>query len=425
MNPRTRTPIVSLALVGGTILLFAISLPLEDLAHFADTVLLLALILVNAALIVHRRKYPQMQRPFRVPLVPLLPALGIAANLYLLSQILHHPAPLAMACACLALGMVGFIAWKGFLAEEVTRPGTPSRVALERSAADGEHPFRVLLPLANPDNVPQLVDLAAAIAAERKGEIVAVRVVVVPEQLPPSREDSSVAAEQQVLELAHATAREHDVPMRSLIRIGHDAGRAILETASQRDCNLIIMGWKGYTSTAKKILGEVVDDVVQHARCDIMLVKQVTHEPLRRFLLPTAGGEHARCAESYVASLARARDGTLTVGAVIAPDASAEAVEEANNRLAAVVARLAKNGRPKVNTNTKLIRQRSVSVGIIQAAQDYDAVVIGAAGRSTYPQILFGSIPETIAKRCERPVILVKHHHPIKALLGRVMGEDE
>ena len=76
VNPKTRTPIVSILLVSGAILVFAISLPLEELAHFADTVLLLALILVNAALIVHRRKYPDVERPFRVPWVPVLPALG-------------------------------------------------------------------------------------------------------------------------------------------------------------------------------------------------------------------------------------------------------------------------------------------------------------------------------------------------------------
>jgi amino acid transporter len=73
INPRSRTPIVSIMLVGGTTLIFTISLSLEDLAHFADTVLLLVLILVNVALIYHRRKYPGIERPFRVPLVPLLP----------------------------------------------------------------------------------------------------------------------------------------------------------------------------------------------------------------------------------------------------------------------------------------------------------------------------------------------------------------
>lgn len=242
VNLRTRTPIISLVVVSGTILLFAVSLGLEDLAHFADTVLLLALISVNIALIVHRRKFPAMERPFRVPLVPLLPTLGILANLYLLTQIMHHPAPMLMAGACLLFGVLGFVAWKGFLAKEVSLPGAPSRVALERSAAAGEHPFRVLVPLANPANVAQLIDLAAGIAADRKGEIVVLRVAIVPDQLPPSREDSYVERERQILESAYAIARNYDVPVTSLIRVGHDAARAILETAAQRDCDLIVMG---------------------------------------------------------------------------------------------------------------------------------------------------------------------------------------
>lgn len=423
VSPRTRTPVVSLLLVGTAILVFTLIMPLKDLAHFADTVLLLALVLVNAALIVHRRKHPTMHRPFRVPLVPLLPALGILANLYLLTQIIHHPVPMVTACACLLVGVIGFVAWKGFLAGDVPLPGPPSRVALERSVAHGEHPFRILVPLANPANVSQLIDMAAAVATERKGELVALRVAVVPEQSPPSREDAYVTRERQVLEFAHTRARERNVPITSLIRIGHDTSRAILETASQRDCNLIIMGWKGYTSTAKKLLGEVVDNVVRHARADIMLVKQVHHEPLRRFLLPTSGGEHARCAETYVASMARTRDGTLTICGVIAPHAGEQDIQNTRRRLETVAARVGTNGHLQVRT--KLIRHQSVSIGILQEARDHDAVVIGAAGHSVYPHILFGSIPETVAKRSDCPVILVKHHHPVKALVGRVMGEEE
>jgi CIC family chloride channel protein len=323
--------------------------------------------------------------------------------------------------ACLVVGVLGFVAWKGFLAAEVTLPGVPSRVALERSAVKGEHPFRVLVPLANPANVPQLMDLAAGIAADRNGEIVAMRVAVVPEQLPPSREDSYVERERQILETAHAIARQHDIPISSLVRVGHDAARAILETASERDCDLIVIGWKGYTSTAKKILGEVVDAVVQHAQADLLLVKQTTHEPLRRFLLPTAGGEHARCAEEYLASFARSRGAELTVCSVAPPDAGADALAATTERLSDDVARISRGGESAVDA--RLIQHRSVTVGILQEAKRYDAVVIGATGQGTYQQMLFGSIPESIAKRADRPVILVKHYHPVKALIRRVVGD--
>ena len=129
INSQTRTPIISLILVGGTIVVFAQSFNLEKLAHFADTILLLALILVNAALIYHRKKFPNLSRPFRVPFVPLLPLLGIVANIYLLSLILRHPEPVIMAVLWLIVGMLGFLAWKGAQAEEEFLPGEPSRVA--------------------------------------------------------------------------------------------------------------------------------------------------------------------------------------------------------------------------------------------------------------------------------------------------------
>ncbi len=48
---------------------------------------------------------------------------------------------------------------------------------------------------------------------------------------------------------------------------------------------------------------------------------------------------------------------------------------------------------------------------------------MGAAGQSFTSQILFGSIPETIASEAELPVIVVKRHIPMKALFGRVMSE--
>lgn len=426
INKSTRTPIIALVLVCGAVLAFTIGLNVEDLAHFADTVLLVALIFVNAALIVHRRKYPDIERPFRVPLVPLLPALGIIANFYLLIQIAHHPIPLLMAIGSLLLGVVAFLAWKGFQPDEMVLPGAPSRVALQRSASSHKHPFRILVPLANPDNVPLLIELASAIARDRNGEIVTLRVALVPEQLAPSREDPIVQRQRQILETAHELALEHDVPVTSLVRIGHDAGRAILETARERDCDLIVLGWKGFTTTKEKMLGEVVDAVVNHARADVMLVKSGEKKSddglLRKFLLPSAGGEHARCAANYVGSLLRVLGGSVTLCSVVRPDMSETESQTAGERLQESRERLAKKNEIKVES--KLIENKSVSVGVIAESEDYDAVVVGAAGGSIYPQIIFGSIPESIARHVDKPVILVKHYHPVKALLGRVIGEE-
>lgn len=421
INPQTRTPVVALILVGGTILAFEISLPLEDLAHFADTVLLLALILVNAALIYHRRKFPDIERPFRVPLVPLLPGLGILANLYLLSQIMVHIEPVLMALASLILGILGFLAWKGTQAEEVALPGAPSRVALGRYAT-AESGFRILVTLANPQNVTKLIDMAAAIAKKKNGEIVALRVGLVPEQMPPAfEEDAFIEQERPILEVAHQCAKAHKVPITSLLRIGHNPARAILETARERDCDLIVMGWKGYTKSSKKILGEITDAVVANARSDIMLAKFVGNRPLQKFLLPTAGGEHARQAEQYTAPLVEASQGALTICSVVQPGTDGLLQTEVTQRLSQAVTRVqAGSG---IQANSEIIQHASITDAILEHANNYDAIVVGATGRGLLPKLLFGQIPENIAKRSDRAVILVKTYHPVKALLGRVMRE--
>ena len=420
IDPNTKTPIVSVMMVGGTILIFAISLPLEDLAHFADTVLLLVLILVNAALILHRRKYPDIERPFKVPLVPLLPALGILANLYLLSQILHHTTPVLMALATLVLGLIGFFIWKGRQPDESILEGRPSRVALERASLKGGN-FRILVPLSNPKNVPQLMKLATAIAKDRQGEIIALRVVTLPEQIVPTEEAEYLNPEKSLLDLAENAAKEGGIPVSCLLRVGHSPARAILETAREREANLILMGWKGFPSTRQMILGEITDAIVRNARTDIMLVK-LNHElPLNSFFLTHAGGVHAKKASEYVYSIVKELKSKLTLGAVYDAESGASQKKSVQEGLEELHTRLhSQNGQ---SIQKEILEADSISDGILTAAQKHDVLVLGATRTGYFKQILFGSIPETVAKATDRTVILVKHYHPVGSLVDRVMGE--
>jgi amino acid transporter/nucleotide-binding universal stress UspA family protein len=423
INPKTRTPITALVMIGAAIMAFTIALPLEDLAHFADTVLLLVLIFVNAALILHRRKYPDMKRPFRVPLVPLLPALGILANLYLLFQLSHHTGPVLIALAALALGMIGFVIWKAVSPAEAVLPGAPSQLAEEQYAPERHTKnYRILVPVANPENVSRLLDIAAAIAQEKDGEIIVIRVAVLPEQIPLGPEEEWVEPERLIIRQALEHAKDLDVPVSSLVSVAHHAGRAILETARSHSCNLILLGWKGYTTTAQKILGEDADAVVSHAKCDIMLAKLPPTIPLGggRILLPTAGGPHARAAEQYAVAISKQLSGSISVCNIADPGIMGATRIETEERLDQAMKRVRRLGAPRVDS--KLILNESVSTGILEASADYDLIVLGATRESFYPQMLFGSIPERIARQSDKPVIMVKLYHPIQNLLRRLFG---
>lgn len=423
VNKRTKTPIVSVLLIGGTILIFTLILPLEDLSYFANTVLLIALILVNLALIIHRRKYPNIERPFKVPLVPLLPILGILANMYLLYQILSHPIPFFLAIGALILGVIAFFTWKGSQPVETIVPGSDSHLAHSHGRSRFEkEKFRILVPAANPRNINSLIQIAASIAKERNGELLLLKVVKLPTQMPlTSYDDKLLEQEQRILDEARIFAESLGVATHAIIRIGHNVARAILETSRKHYCNLLVLGWKGSTSSPQRILGTITDTIVNHAQTDIILVKLMANAPIKRILLPTSGGEHAICAEQYAHALVHDNQGQLTTCQVIQTDASSDEVQVARDNLALSLKRI--RHEHSISLDSQLIRNDNVVDGIIDLANHYDAVMIGAAGQSIYPQILFGNIPETIAKNTHKTVIVVKHYHRVKALIGKVLSD--
>ncbi len=420
INRSTKTPIAATILVGVTILVFLLAFSLKGVADFANAILLIALILVNGALIAHRRKYPNIERPFRVPLVPLLPALGILSNLYLLIQSslelyrgegFSGVLPVVMAVVALAGGVGVFLVLKGKIVPEPEFEEAPyfEPTSIHSSHIPEKVGYRILVTLSNPANVPQLLQLANAIAAERGGEVVGLRVAVVPEQLSPNREDFEnqffVTKERPILEFASKYAREHGIKFRSQIDVGHNASRSILQSATDLDCDLIIMGWKGFTSKSERILGEIADTVVSNSPTDIMLVKMVAGRKLENWLLPTAGGKHAICAEQYAASIVRANEGSLTFCSVVPPSAG-EPVEEATDKmLRKAVRRVEKED--GIDVKRKIIRSRSVTEGIVEESVNYDAVMVGAT-EQRFRKMLFGSIPEVIAKESLKTVVLVK-----------------
>jgi len=77
VHERFRTPWKSTILTGVFVGLMAALVPLRILAELVNIGTLLAFVIVCAAVLIMRRAYPAAERPFRCPLVPLVPVLGI------------------------------------------------------------------------------------------------------------------------------------------------------------------------------------------------------------------------------------------------------------------------------------------------------------------------------------------------------------
>jgi APA family basic amino acid/polyamine antiporter len=109
VHPRFRTPHVTTIVTGIAVASFAAFANIEEMVDLTNIGTLFAFALVSAGVIVLRRTRPDAHRPFRVPLVPWLPALAIAACLFLAAGL-----PLVTWVrfgAWLAVGLVIYIAY--------------------------------------------------------------------------------------------------------------------------------------------------------------------------------------------------------------------------------------------------------------------------------------------------------------------------
>ncbi|WP_369258705.1 amino acid permease [Geodermatophilus amargosae] len=84
VSPRTGTPVRVTLLFAVLVLVLATFVPLGTLADLVSIGTLFAFLLVSVAVVALRRTRPELERPFRVPLSPVLPLLSALACLYLM-----------------------------------------------------------------------------------------------------------------------------------------------------------------------------------------------------------------------------------------------------------------------------------------------------------------------------------------------------
>src|SRR5439155_23516512 len=82
--PRFRTPWNSTIAIGLFAAILAGLLPIDSLLHLTNIGTLFAFVIVCGAVLIMRKTNPEAARPFRCPLVPVVPILGIACCLLLM-----------------------------------------------------------------------------------------------------------------------------------------------------------------------------------------------------------------------------------------------------------------------------------------------------------------------------------------------------
>ncbi|MDX2244858.1 MAG: chloride channel protein [Leptolyngbyaceae cyanobacterium bins.302] len=294
-----------------------------------------------------------------------------------------------------------------------------------RSPATGQG--RLLLPLSNPQTANALLKLALVIAREFKYEMECLRIVPVARHHSPAETPINTTLSRRLLKRAVQQGASWHIPVHTQIRAAQNIAGAMLETVKERHIDLLLMGWKGSTSTPGRIFGDTVDTAIRQATCDVVLVKMgdnfgfistATDETaetsvqaalhlrkLNRWLVPMGGGPNAEYAVKLLPALVSlSPNPSIRLCHVYHP--SEPRYDAATLEVDAAYLRHRCRGTVEVTS----VCAASVIAAVVDMAQkdQCDVIVLGASREGLLQQAIHGNIPEAIARESKCTVILVR-----------------
>ncbi|MDX6506151.1 MAG: basic amino acid/polyamine antiporter, family [Gaiellaceae bacterium] len=283
LHPKYKTPWLSLIVFAGFISILVL---LPGQTRFLGTMYsfgaMLSFTVAHAAIVQLRRRYPDEELAFRSrPNLrirgidwPLFAVFGGAATaLAWLVVVLQSPGTRYAGLGWLVLGFTVYAIYrkrvvKAPLTETVRAPVVIGpAIALEYR--------NVLVPIVWRRESEAAVDLACRLASERRGSIIALSVLEVPLELPLDG-DLPEGAEHKandLLDEARAIGDAYGVNVIGRLVRGRRAGRAIVDEATRRNSEIIVMGAPRRDEQRRRgrIFGGTVDFVLKNAPCRVMV----------------------------------------------------------------------------------------------------------------------------------------------------------
>jgi APA family basic amino acid/polyamine antiporter len=277
LHPRFKTPWLSLLVfAGGFSIVFMLPGNVDFIGRMYAFGAMLSFTVAHAAVVQLRRRPPEVEETYRVPpsvrigkthwpLFALFGGLGTAAA-WLVVVVQDAPTRYA-GLAWLAVGFVVYTVYRRRLGVPLA---TTTRAPIQLGPAIALEYRTILVPIVSGPESHESVDLASRLAAERGATIVALRVIVVPLDLPidaPMHEQEEQA--DRLLDDARATAETYGVRTIDRVVRARNAGRAIVDEAERRQAEIVVLG--APRGRHRDIFGKTVDYVLKNAPCRVMI----------------------------------------------------------------------------------------------------------------------------------------------------------
>ncbi len=361
-----------------------------------------------------RKKFPDIERPFKVPLYPVTVIAAALAGVLIIS--FANPRALLFLAAVLAILSVAY-----FISKQL-RARQDLNAQLESQEGGG----RVLIAAKRVKTAKNLTNLAAQLVNQQEDTAVCLFTVVkTPLNLGttdvPALVEAKKEEQHKMLEAITPIAMDRNVPIYAKLKAATRVEEGIFsELNRHKDVNLVILG---YPQEHAKVEypNNILKEVMMMANRNVAVLRDHgLPNPIRRILVPVGSGPNASLA------LQMARDITLpsSKGEIVAlrlvlGEADEERLEDEELQVHEIIEQeigeISDIFRVKVRTTD------SIADGILQECQEgnYDLMIIGAAEEVLTPDQIFGRLDDYLMEVVPFSMLVVRRYQSTRALWMR------
>lgn len=409
ISPIRKTPWVALLGTGVICITVALFLPTIDVASSASIMFLFLFFLVNFSVIKIRVNMgDELKYGFIMPFFPWPPIIAILCQ-GILAVFLVHMSIIAWIVAPLWI-LSGILIYFLYSRKHAIATEDEVQVIEEDSAPKGDQ-YRIIVSVANPNNALDLIRTTYFVSEAKNARIKLLHMVPVPEQMPLTEaEKYMIEGKEAIIEAMLYLIIKF--PITTTIRYCRNIARGILSAIREKKTDMIIMGWHGKPRRHAFFLGSTIDYIIERANCNVVILKECGNREFKKILVPIAGGPNSLFALEIASILAEKDDSKIT----------AFIVNEKNGNFDISASKEPGDTHFKINwerITIKRLEASNIGDAILDESEKYDLVILGSTMDPILKQVTRESVSHSVAKNCQKPMIIVKASGGIKSWIRR------
>jgi len=351
-----------------------------------------------------RKKFPDIERPFKVPLYPLTVIAAAVAGIVIIS--------FANSRALIFLGAVIAILSVWYAISSRLRARRELNSRLEYQEGGG----KVMIAAKSPETARSLTKVATRLVNQQEDTgILLFSVVKTPINLDSSDVPNLVKekkeAQQRILEQVTPIAVKENVPIYAKLKAASRVEEGIYsELSRHKDINLVMLGVPEERAKLEHP-HNILKEVNMMANRNVALLRdKALPDNIQRILVPVGGGPNARLALQMARDIALPGDAKVVGLRLVLGDADEERMEDEELQLHEIAD--VELGEITDNISLVVKKAESVADAILDECRqgNYDLLIMGSAEEILVPDQVFGKLNDYLLDVVPCSMLIVRRY---------------